>query len=297
MSVLVFGSINLDLIFPLPHLPAPGETVLGTAMRAEPGGKGANQAVAASRDGARVALAGAVGQDAFAEPALALLRGAGVDLTRVARLEGATGCAAIAVDREGRNQIAVAPGVNLAAAQDMVEDAALGPATVLVVQRECDAGEIARLLLRATRRGTRAVVNLAPFGGIALDALATAALVVVNAGEAAALAGALGCADQPTALARRLGTRIVVTRGEAGAVLADGDGAHHQPAFPVRAVDTTGAGDGFVGVLAASLDRGLDLPAALRRAAAAAALACTRPGTQSSLPHAAETDVLAASGP
>lgn len=297
MSVLVFGSINLDLIFPLPHLPAPGETVLGTAMRTEPGGKGANQAVAASRDSARVALAGAVGRDAFAEPALALLKGAGVDLTRVARLEGVTGCAAIAVDREGRNQIAVAPGVNLAAAQDVVEDAALGPGTVLVVQRECDAGEIARLLLRAARRGARSVVNLAPFGGIALDALATAALVVVNAGEAAALAAALGCADEPMALARRLDTRIVVTRGEAGAVLADGEGVHHQPAFQVRAVDTTGAGDGFVGVLAASLDRGLDLPAALCRAAAAAALACTRRGTQSSLPHAAETDRLAASGP
>lgn len=296
MTVLVFGSINLDLIFPLPHLPAPGETVLGTTMRAEPGGKGANQAVAAARDGARVALAGAVGDDAFADPALVLLRDARVDLTRVARLEGATGCAAIAVDREGRNQIAVAPGVNLAAAQDVVEDAALGAGTVLVVQRECDAGEIARLLLRAARRGTRAVVNLAPFGGLALDALATATVVVVNAGEAAALAGALGCADEPMALARRLGTRVVVTRGEDGAVLADGEAVHQQPAFPVRAVDTTGAGDGFVGVLAASLDRGLDLPAALRRAAAAAALACTRPGTQSSLPHAAETDALAASG-
>jgi ribokinase len=297
VSVLVFGSINLDLIFRLPHLPAPGETVLGTEMRAEPGGKGANQAVAAARDGAAVALAGAVGRDAFAEPALALLREAGVDLGRVATLDGATGCAAIAVDREGRNQIAVAPGVNLAASAAQVEDAALGPDTVLVVQRECDAGETAQLLLRAQARGARAVVNLAPFGGIALDALATAAVVVVNAGEAAQLAAALGSEAEPAALARRLGTAVLVTRGEAGAELAEGGRLRYQPAFPVAAIDTTAAGDAFVGVLASALDRGLDLAAAMRRAAAAAALACTRPGTQGSLPRAAETDALAATRP
>lgn len=296
MSVLVFGSVNLDLIFPLPHLPAPGETVLGTAMRAEPGGKGANQAVAAARDGARVALAGAVGRDAFAEPALALLREAGVDLSRVARLDGATGAAAIAVDREGRNQIAVAPGVNLSASAAQVEDEALGPGTVVVLQRECDAGEVARMLLRARARGARAVMNLAPFGGIALDALAGATVVVVNAGEAARLAAALGSAAGPSALAHRLGTAVLVTRGEAGADLADGGRLHHQPAFPVAAIDTTAAGDAFVGVLAAALDRGLDLPSAMRRAAAAASLACTRAGTQGSLPWAAETDALAATG-
>lgn len=294
MTVLVFGSINLDLIFPLPHLPSVGETVLGTALRTEPGGKGANQAVAAARDGARVALAGAVGRDAFAEPALALLRRAGVDLGRVATLDGSTGCAAIGVDREGRNQIMVAPGVNVAASAAQVEDAALGPDTVLVVQRETDAGEIAQLLLRAAARGARAVVNLAPFGGIALDALATAAVIVVNAAEAAGLAGALGCADDPAALARRLGTRVLRTLGEGGAELSDGAGRHRQPAFPVGAVDTTAAGDAFVGVLAAALDRGLGFEPAMRRAAAAAALACTRAGTQASLPGAAETDALLA---
>jgi ribokinase len=297
MTVLVFGSINLDLIFPLPHLPSVGETVLGAALRIEPGGKGANQAVAAARDGARVALAGAVGTDAFAAPALALLRDAGVDLTRVATLDGSTGCAAIAVDPEGRNQIAVAPGVNLAVGAAQVEDAALGPGTVVVVQRECDAGEVAGLLLRAATRGARAVVNLAPFGGIALDALATAELIVVNGHEAAALAKALDCPAAPAALADRVGTAVVVTRGEAGAEFSDGRRTHHQPAFPVHAVDTTAAGDAFVGVLAASLDRGLDRAAAMRRAAAAAAIACTRPGTQGSLPMRAETDALAVAPP
>lgn len=295
MTVLVFGSINLDLIFALPHLPAPGETVLGTALRMEPGGKGANQAVAAARDGARVALAGAVGRDAFVEPALALLRAADVDLSRVATLEGSTGCAAIAVDAKGRNQIMVAPGVNLAASAAQVEDSALGPETVLVVQRETDAGEIAQLLLRAVARGARAIVNLAPFGGIALDALATATVVVVNAAESASLAAALGCADDPAALAGRLGAPVLRTLGEGGAEFSDGGAMHRQPAFPVRAVDTTAAGDAFVGVLAASLDRGLGFEAAMRRAAAAGALACTRKGTQASLPGAAETDALTAS--
>jgi ribokinase len=292
MTVLVFGSINLDLIFPLPHLPSAGETVLGTTLRTEPGGKGANQAVAAARDGARVALAGAVGRDAFAEPALALLRDAGVDLSRVATLDGSTGCAAIGVDRAGRNQIMVASGVNLAASAAQVEDAALGPETLLVVQRETDAGEIAQLLLRAAARGARAVVNLAPFGGIALDALATAAVIVVNAAEAEALAAALDCADDAAALAGQLGTRVLRTLGERGAELSDGARTHRQPAFPVGAVDTTAAGDAFVGVLAGALDRGLGLEAAMRRAAAAAALACTRAGTQASLPRAAETDAL-----
>jgi len=294
MTVLVFGSINIDLIFPLPHLPSVGETVLGTTLRMEPGGKGANQAVAAARDGARVALAGAVGRDAFADPALALLRDAGVDLSRVATLDGSTGCAAIGVDPAGRNQIMVAPGVNLAVSAEQVEDAALGSGTVLVVQRETDAGETAHLLLRAAARGARAVVNLAPFDEIAPDALATAAVIVVNAAEARALAASLGCADDAAALARRLGTRVLRTLGERGAELSDGSSTYHQPAFLVRAVDTTAAGDAFVGVLSAALDRGLELEAAMRRAAAAAALACTRPGTQASLPGAAETDALLA---
>ncbi|MEO8715414.1 MAG: PfkB family carbohydrate kinase, partial [Acetobacteraceae bacterium] len=124
--LVVFGSINLDLIFPLPVLPAAGETVLAPDIRIQPGGKGANQALAAARDGARVVVAGAVGRDDLAETALALLREAGVDLSRVARTERATGCAAIFVDPTGRNAIGVGSGANLAARADQVEDALLG---------------------------------------------------------------------------------------------------------------------------------------------------------------------------
>ncbi|MFQ3623648.1 MAG: PfkB family carbohydrate kinase, partial [Acetobacteraceae bacterium] len=172
MTVLVFGSINLDLVFAVPRLPAAGETVLGPTLRLEPGGKGANQAVAAARDGATVALAGAVGRDPFAAPALAGLRAAGVDLSRVTALEAATGCAAIAVDPAGRNQILVAAGANLAARAAQVADRDLTAATVVVLQGECDPGETAALACRARRAGARIVLNLAPFGPMPREALA-----------------------------------------------------------------------------------------------------------------------------
>ena len=135
MPVLVFGSVNADLVFAVPELPAPGRTVLGDAYRAHPGGKGANQAAAAARDGARTALAGAVGRDALADVALSASRAAGVDLSRVAATGASTGCAAICVDPAGRNQIAVAAGANALARAAQVEDAALGPDVVVVMQR------------------------------------------------------------------------------------------------------------------------------------------------------------------
>src|ERR1700761_7787054 len=134
--VMVFGSINLDLIFSLPNLPRPGETVLGPATRIEPGGKGANQAVAAARDGAAVIMAGAVGGAALADGALALLRETGVNLDRVQAAEASTGCAAIAVDPDGNNAIAVGSGANLAARASQIEDALLHTGATLVLQME-----------------------------------------------------------------------------------------------------------------------------------------------------------------
>lgn len=295
--ILVFGSVNLDLIVPVPALPGPGETVLGEALKAEPGGKGANQAVAAARDGARVQFAGAVGEDAFAAPALATLRAAGVDLAHLATVPGATGAAVICVDPAGRNQIAVAPGANLAARAAQVPDAALGPATTLVLQREVDAAETAVLIARARAAGARIVLSLAPPLPLPAGALAAVDVLLVNASEAAALASARGVSAEPASLRAALGgPDVIVTRGEAGAVAATATGALHQPAFPVTAADTTAAGDTFAGVLAAALDRGAPLPAAMARAAAAAALTCTRPGSQGSIASAAETDRLLASG-
>ncbi len=288
--VVVFGSINLDLIFSLPKIPLAGETVLGPSTRIEPGGKGANQAVAAARDGARVLMAGAVGGDALGPGALALLRDAGVDLERVATVDANTGCAAIAVDPAGNNAIAVGSGANLLARAAGVEDAVLGAGTTLVLQMEVAAAETALLIERARASGTRIVLNLAPAAELPETALRAVDVLVVNQSEGAWLADHLLCGTAAEALADRLGVTVVLTRGGEGAQVAGPDGTWHEPAVPVEAIDTTAAGDCFVGVMAARLDAGNSLRDAIHRASAAAALCCTRPGSQGSIPFAAETD-------
>jgi ribokinase len=294
VTVLVFGSANADLVFAVPELPSPGRTVLGEAYRAVPGGKGANQAVAAARDGAATALAAAVGRDGFAALALAAARGAGVDLSRIAEASDApTGCAAICVDPGGRNQIAVAAGANARARAAQVEDAALLPGTVLLLQMEVPAEETAALVRRARSRGARVLLNLAPAAALPPDALRAVDLLIANEHEAAWLAAQLAAAPEAAALRAALGgADVVVTRGEAGAEVAAASGAARVDAFAVTAVDTTGAGDCWCGVLAAGLDLGLPMAAAMRRAAAAAAIACTRQGAAASFPAAGETDAL-----
>lgn len=287
--ILVFGSINLDLVLPVPALPAPGETVLGPGFTMQPGGKGANQALAAARDGASVVLAGCVGRDVFATAALALLRAAHVDVSRVAETTSPTGLATIAVDPEGRNLIVVASGANARAAAAQVEDALLTPATTLLLQREVAPVESALLALRAKQRGCRIVLNIAPAGPFPEEALAVVDVLVANAVEAAAI-GAASAGD----LTARHGFATVITRGEAGVEVATRAETFTLPARAVAVRDTTAAGDTFTGVLAAALDRGLSLREAATRANAAAALACTRAGSQTSIPLGAETDALLA---
>ena len=288
--IVVFGSINLDLIFALPHIPVPGETVLGPTTRIEPGGKGANQAVAAARDGAHVVMAGAVGRDALATDALALLRQANVDLTRVTATDTSTGCAAISVDPSGNNAIAVGSGANLLARADEIEDACLTPSTTLVLQMETPAGETARLIGRARARQARIILNLAPAAALPLDVLQALDVLVVNETEAGWLAAHLGCDAAAEALHAKLRVTVIRTLGGAGLEAASATGMHRIAARAIVPVDTTAAGDCFVGVLAAALDRGASLRDALHRATAAASLCCTKPGSQSSLPWAAETD-------
>ncbi len=289
--IVCFGSINLDLIFPLPHLPAAGETVLGPAMTIEPGGKGANQAVAAVLDGARVVFAGAVGADALAHDALRLMRGTNMDTSRIATAATATGCAAICVDPDGRNMIAVASGANLAARQDQVEDALLGQGTTLLLQMEVRAGEIAALIRRGREAGCRIILNLAPAAPLDEPVLRALDLLVLNEGEAGFLAEWLGCAAEAASLRARLGgVGVVVTLGENGVEAASGQGDVRLLGHPVQVVDTTGAGDCFTGVLAASLDRGMSIRDALVRANVAAALCCSKRGTQGSMPRATQTE-------
>jgi ribokinase len=295
--VIVFGSINLDLIFSLPKIPAAGETVLGPTVRIEPGGKGANQAVAAARDGAAVVMAGAIGEDALGAGALALLQQAGVDLTRVARVDASTGCAAIAVDPAGANAIAVGSGANLLVAAGQVEDALLDAQATLVLQMEVPAAETAALIVRARARGTRIILNLAPAVPLPEAGLRTVDVLVVNGAEGAWLAEHLGCDATAESLRGRLvGPAVVLTRGEAGAEVACAEGSWLEPARPVDAIDTTAAGDCFVGVLACRLDQGSSLRDAIHRASAAAALCCTRAGSQGSIPEQAEADLFIETG-
>ena len=288
--ILVFGSINLDTLYRLPRLPVPGSTVIGAMADVEPGGKGANQAVAAARDGATVAFAGAVGRDPMAEAALAGLIAAGVDLQRLVRTDRATGMAAICVDPQGQNQIAVAAGANLLARASQVADDALGPDTTVVLQMETDPAETASLIHRARAHGARIILNLAPAAELAMDALRAVDWLVVNEDEAEWLAKHLGTNAQAAALHDALGCGVVRTLGSQGVEAAWPGQTALLPALAVHVVDSTGAGDCFVGVFAAGLDRGADPVAALQRASVAAGLSCTRLGSQSAMPAASETE-------
>jgi ribokinase len=288
--LVVFGSINLDLIFAVPALPRAGDTVLTRAVRIEPGGKGANQAVAAARDGAKVVMVGAVGRDGFAAAALASLRGASVDISRIAEVAETTGIAAICVDGAGSNAIAVGSGANLLARAHQVPDALLSPETTLVLQMETAPSELAALIHRARERSTRIVLNLAPAAPLGEDALRAIDLLLVNENEASWLGSHLGTGPNASSLRAALGVDVVRTLGGEGAELATAAGHTRIPALPVVLVDTTAAGDCFTGVLAASLDRGMSVQDSAQRATAAAGLCCTRAGSQVGLPLAEETD-------
>jgi ribokinase len=288
--ILVFGSINLDMIYPLPSLPTPGQTVIGPSAHVEPGGKGANQAVAAARDGARVAMAAAIGRDSMAETAMAGLVAAGIDVGRVARVERQTGTAAICVDPHGQNQIAVAAGANLEARAAQVADADLSPDTTLILQMEVDPAQTADLIRRARARGARIILNLAPASPIADDALRAVDWLVVNQDEALWLGEHLGIAADAKSLQAALGCGVVRTCGAQGVEAATADGGLMLAAAQIEVVDSTGAGDCFIGVFGAALDRGLAPLQALRRANLAAALSCTRRGAQSSMPTTAEIE-------
>jgi ribokinase len=294
--VIVFGSINLDLIFPVPHIPGSGETVLGPSTRIEPGGKGANQAVAAARDGAQVTMAGAVGQDSLAANALTLLRSANVDLSRVVETNASTGCAAIAVDPAGNNAIVVGSGANLLARETQVEDSLLSAACTLVLQMEVPSSETAALIHRAREVGARIILNLAPAAALPEEVLRQLDILVVNETECTWLARHLNCNDDANSLRKRLEVIIIRTLGGDGLEVATEAGCETIPAHVIAPIDTTAAGDCFVGVLAAALDRGMALTAALHRAMAAAALCCTRSGSQSSIPTASETDAFLTPG-
>ena len=285
--IVVFGSINVDLFFGVATLPRPGETVLCTEYVTWPGGKGANQAVAAARAGAGVRMIGAVGTDAHAGPVLEAIDATGVDTSHVVRVPGVTGTAIVMVEESAENQIVVASGANLQARAEHVPDRVLGPGTTLVVQLEVPIAEIQTVLERSRRAGSRTVLNAAPAQTLPQGMLETCDVIVANRGEADVLAGAARDAPaQVRTLADRYGCDCIITLGDEGAVLASGGGLFRLGSLDIRPVDTVGAGDAFVGVLAAQLDAGDPLLDAARYASVAAGLACLEEGAQMRVPAA-----------
>ena len=292
--ITVFGSINLDLVTPVARLPGPGETIATTHYNTYAGGKGANQALAAARAGAKVTMVGSVGEDDFANIALAPLAEAGVNLAGVVRRPGHTGIAMISVDPSGENQIVAANGVNLGSlATQLKGDEAWG--TTLLLQMETEPVENWAAIRAAHERGVRTILNVAPAAPVPGNVLEILDVLVVNELEATWLAAALGTGgNDAMATAERIvdaGTgTVIVTLGEAGAIARTADGGWRVGVPPIDVIDTVGAGDSFVGSLAAALDRGYELPVALHRGAIAGSLACRKLGAQSSIPRAAEID-------
>ena len=294
--VIVFGSINIDIAVSLARLPERGETVLGHGCVISPGGKGANQAHAARRAGAEVAMVGMVGADAFASAALARLRAEGVDLERVEESDEPTGCATIWVEEgTGASTIAVASGANMCVTHSQVPDELLDGGPVLLLQHEVPLNENWRLVERAARRGCRILLNAAPAFPVPEDVLAALAVLIVNEIEIVQVAAHAGGGDEPVRslpqwLARRFGLTVAATFGAEGTLCHTGREAIRTPALSIEPVDTTGAGDTFCGVLAAALAAGHTLRDAARYATAAGSLACTRPGAQSSQPTRSEIE-------
>jgi ribokinase len=295
--IVVFGSVNLDLVARGARMPRPGETVSGDSFAMFPGGKGANQALAARRAGAAVRMFGAVGRDAFADPALAFLAQSGVDLSGVRRVDAPTGVALINVDANGENAITVVAGANAAADPDRIPDEALLAGPTLMLQLEVPLPAVAAIVRRASAAGARVVLNAAPAAPLAADVLALLDVIIVNEHEAAALAPQLQVAPAAEAFAlamqQRYDCATVVTLGGAGAFVVAGGNRHSAPAPRTEVVDTTAAGDAFCGALAAALDRGAGWPRALAEGIAAGSLACRRAGAQPSLPEAAAIAELA----
>jgi ribokinase len=295
IAITVVGSINLDLIATVERLPAPGETVAGGDFGTAPGGKGANQALAARRAGAEVRMIGAVGKDAFAAEALSLLEEGGVDLSHIGRTHASTGTALILVDAKGENVIAVVPGANRSVLPGDLAAAGLKKGEYLLLQQEIPLETVESALKAARKAGAVSVLNTAPFRPEAASFVGEADYVVANETEFDLYADALSLPPgdrtrRMAAFMERTRRTLIVTLGADGVLAATPDGTLTVPALEVTPVDTVGAGDTFCGYLAAALASGLPLEQALRRAAAAASLACLKEGAQPSIPLAAEVD-------
>jgi ribokinase len=299
-QVVVFGSLNMDLVVRVGRMPQPGETLSAHGFLTNPGGKGANQAVACARQGASVRMVGRVGDDGFGAQLRAAIIGQGVDAGAVAQTPGvSTGVAMIMVDDSGQNCIAVVPGANASvgnedtqALRDRLTDAGL-----LLLQLEVPMASVLQAATVARQSGCMVLLNPAPAQVLPEPLWPLLDILVLNETEAGLLCGlatvgASNAAAAAALLLRRGPRQVIVTLGEQGVVWASPDGIRHLPAFRVKAVDTTAAGDTFIGALAALLVEGRAMEEALCHAIRAAAICVTRVGAQASMPSRQEVDRL-----
>ena len=299
--IVIFGSINMDLVARVQRIARPGETVLSLRADSFFGGKGANQAVAAARVSSggpmRVAMVSAVGNDPFGTACLKNLEENGVDVSAIRVTDEPTGCAFITVDETGENAITVASGANMALRSTDLPDRLLSNASVVVLQMEVPIADNLEVAARARRAGVKVVWNFAPVPPVKerstmAKLLAVTDVLVVNEHEALSIADIAGepsgedYLNAGESIARSFGPTCIVTAGSRGAYAIAPDGTHtHATARPITPVDTTGAGDTFVGVLANGLAEGLEIRRAMERACAAASLSCLTAGAQAGMPQ------------
>ena len=298
--VVVLGGINMDLVTLAPRFPEAGETIVGTEFLTYPGGKGANQALAAARTGARVAMVGRIGNDIFGPQAIASLSNAGVDVTGVTVSQGAsTGIAVINIDESAQNRIIQVLGANDTCGDAEAERVLrlLDRASVLLLQLEVSVELSLRVAQGAAARGTTVILDPSPVRPIPSEFYSCCHIITPNETDAQALVGtpvvdrASAALAAGTLLNRGIPT-VVVKLGPLGAYYATQQGGDYLRAFPVEAVDSVGAGDAFNGALAVAIAEGSDLTQAVRMASAAGALAVTRVGAQDSMPFRQEVDAL-----
>ncbi len=293
--IIVFGSNVLDLFFHTPDLPPRDQARFLDTHDEAPGGKGANQAVAAAKAGAKVYFSGALGKGGHGRQMFDNLNECGVDASGIKFIDGPSGLATIFVDKEdGTHRIIVSQGANLKARQEWIPDHLLNKQCTVLVQGELPIGETEKLLERAKKLGARTVMNFAPAtANLSADALHNLDIIVLNEYEADAVAKQQGMDSKDKEafaqlLYKKFNLTTIVTLGPDGALCVSDEGLYKVPSLKIKAVDTVGAGDAFVGYLTASLDKGLPLSEALRYAAVAGSLACTRVGAQTAVPAADE---------
>lgn len=296
-KIVVVGSLNMDLVVRAPKIPVPGETILGSAFDTFPGGKGANQAVSAARQGAEVVFIGRVGDDTFGRQLTAGLDSEGIS-THWIGVETSTGVALITVDADGQNNIVVVPGANHRLTLEHIKQAnsAFYQANALLLQLEIPLETVQAAARQAKNQGVKVILNPAPAQVLHADLLSLVDVLVLNESEAALLSGLpVKTPEQAESAARAFLDQgigcVVITLGAHGALLlTNQQPAIHQPGYQVEVVDTTSAGDSFIGAFAVALADDLPLEKALRRGCAAGSLAVTRAGAQPSIPTAVEID-------